>query len=89
MIDCHLTATFQVHETPPVQETGREFATRSGDIQAVVRFINIITKLQQHAIIPFIYFYTFLEVATSKLLAGSSPSIHHYHHHIAAARHIS
>jgi len=27
----------QVHETPPVQETGREFATRSGDIQAVVR----------------------------------------------------
>ena len=41
MIDCHLTATFQVHETPPVQETGREFATRSGDIQAVVRFITI------------------------------------------------
>ena len=41
MIDCHLTATFQVHETPPVQETGREFATRSGDIQAVVRFKTI------------------------------------------------
>ena len=41
MIDCHLTETFQVHETPPVQETGREFATRSGDIQAVVRFITI------------------------------------------------
>ena len=41
MIDCHLTAFFQVHETPPVQETGREFATRSGDIQAVVRFITI------------------------------------------------
>ena len=41
MIDCHLTAFFQVHETPPVQETGREFAPRSGDIQAVVRFITI------------------------------------------------
>ena len=41
MIDCLHTATFQVHETPPVQETGREFSTRSGDIQAVVRFITI------------------------------------------------
>ena len=41
MIYCHLTETFQVHETPPVQETGREFATRSGDIQAVVRFKTI------------------------------------------------
>ena len=74
MIDCHLTATIQVHETPPVQETGREFATRSGDIQAVVRFTTIITILQQHAIIPFIYFYIFLEVATSKIYC----QVHHH-----------
>jgi len=32
------TGTFQqVHETPPVQETGRELATRNGDTVAIVR----------------------------------------------------
>ena len=70
MIDCHLTAFFQVHETPPVQETGREFATRSGDIQAVVRFITIpINSSHHHHLSP-----------SSKLLSGlsPSPSIHHH-----------
>ena len=83
MIDCHLTAFFQVHETPPVQETGREFATRSGDIQAVVRFITITINSS-----PSINIHHHPS-SSSKSLSGSSPSIHHYHHHIAAARHIS
>ena len=30
----------KVHETPPVQETGRELATRIGDTLAVVRLTS-------------------------------------------------
>ena len=73
MIDCHLTATIQVHETPPVQETGREFATRSGDIQAVVRFITITINLSPSS--PMVIHHP---SSSSKPLSGSSPSSPYY-----------